>query len=191
MDHQAEASRRAASGTDPTFRFCPRCATPFVHSDMLGAPPTCARCGFVHFLDPKLVAVVVVEHEGKILLGRRNIEPARGMWSFLGGYVSRGEKVEDAAVREVREEANVRVALEGLLNLYSEQDNPHVLAVYGARVIDDDISGLVAQPDEVSELAFVRLQDMPELAFPIDKQILRDWASWRDHAVDGSLVPGQ
>jgi ADP-ribose pyrophosphatase YjhB (NUDIX family) len=103
------------------------------------------------------------------------MNPARGKWTFFGGYVDRGEKVEDAAIREVKEETNLDVQLVVLLGLYSEKDNPHVLVAYAASVIHDDISSLALQPDEISELAFFTPEEIPELAFPFDRQILQDW----------------
>jgi ADP-ribose pyrophosphatase YjhB (NUDIX family) len=158
------------------FKYCPFCATLLLEKSVSNVlRPACPACGFISFLEPKLVTVVVVQHAGKILLGRRNMNPSLGKWTFLGGYVDRGEKVEDAAIREVKEETNLDVHLDQLLGLYSEKDNPHVLVAYAASVIHDDISGLALQPDEISELAFFPLEEIPELAFPFDSQILQDW----------------
>ncbi|HJT57325.1 MAG TPA: NUDIX domain-containing protein [Ktedonobacteraceae bacterium] len=160
----------------PQFKYCPFCATPLIEKNVSNVlRPTCPACGFISFLEPKLVTVVVVGHAGKILLGRRNMNPALGKWTFFGGYVDRGEKVEDAAIREVKEETNLDVQLDTLLGLYSEQDNPHVLVAYAASIINDDTSSLAPQPDEISELAFFTLEELPELAFAFDMQILEDW----------------
>src|SRR5689334_25083110 len=99
---------------DLPYKYCPACGAALVKRLVAGAMRTaCAVCDFVAFADPKVVALVVVEYEGQVLLGRRKINPARGQWSFLTGYVDRGEKVEDAARREVKEEANLDVRLEG------------------------------------------------------------------------------
>ena len=99
------------------------------------------------------------------------MEPARGLWSFISGYVDRGEKVEEAAIREVKEETNLDVQLEGLIGIYSANGNPHVVIAYQASILNNDISGLLAQPEEVSELAFFSLEEIPPLAFPADEQI--------------------
>ena len=157
---------------DTTFKYCPLCATSLVEKHIYNDQrQTCPACGFILFLEPKLVTVVVIQHEGKVLLGRRKMEPARGLWSFISGYVDRGEKVEEAAMREVKEETNLDVQIEGLIGIYSEKGNPHVVIAYPARILNDDISGLLAQPEEVSELAFFPLEEIPPLAFPADEQL--------------------
>ena len=156
------------------YKYCPRCATLLVEKCISHAlRQSCPACGFIYFPEPKLVTVVVIEHEGKFLLGRRNIDPGKGLWSFVGGYVDRGEQVEEAAIREVREETNLAVRLDELLGIYSENGRPHVVVAYRARVVNNDVSGMLAQLDEVSELAFFVLGEMPVLAFPADKHILQ------------------
>lgn len=162
--------------SNPTFTYCPVCAAHLVEKCIADTlRPTCLECGFILFLAPMLVTVVVVRHEGKFLLGRRTIDPGKGMWSFFGGYVDRGEKVEDAALREVKEETNLDVQLEGLIGIYSEQGDPHVLIVYQANVIESEAKSLVAQSEEVSELAFFTWEELPAFAFPVDRHILNDW----------------
>lgn len=157
---------------ESAYSYCPRCATPlvekFVHEAVRA---TCPQCGFILFLEPKVVVVVVIQRGDSVLLGRRNMEPERGMWSFVSGYVDRGEKVEEAAVREVKEETNLDVALDRLLGVFSERGNPHIVIAYCASILNEDISGLMAQADEVSELAFFPLDSLPELAFSSDKHL--------------------
>jgi 8-oxo-dGTP diphosphatase len=161
---------------ETTFRHCPTCGATQAETSIKGTlRPTCPACGFVVFLDPKVVTVVVVRHSGRLLLGTRNIEPGRGAWSFFGGYVDRGEQIEEAALREVKEETNLDVRLEGLVGVYSARGDPHILIVYHASVPDDQLAALTPDPEEVSELAFFELDAMPPLAFSIDQRILRDW----------------
>jgi len=53
-------------------------------------------------------------HEGKLLIVKRGVEPAKGKWSIPGGAVELGERIRDAVVREVKEECglDVEIALE-------------------------------------------------------------------------------
>ena len=131
------------------------------------------------YLDPKVVVAVVVGHAGRVLLGRRAINPGRGLWSFPGGYVDRGEAVEDAALRETREETGLAVRLTGLLGVYSAAGRPHVVLAYAATAIDDP-AALRPQPEEVLELAYFAPAETPPLAFPHDPAILAAWQAAAD-----------
>ena len=56
------------------------------------------------------IAIAVVEHEGRFLIGRRPPGVAlAGLWEFPGGKIDLGESPEHAAVRECMEEAGVLV----------------------------------------------------------------------------------
>ena len=68
--------------------------------------------------------------DGGIVLLKRGVEPALGKWVFPGGYVDRGESVQDAAVRETKEESQLEVKLGPLLNVYSYPRSPNVIVVY-------------------------------------------------------------
>ena len=93
------------------------------------------------FLDPKVAVVVIASQDSRILMVKRDIDPMMGRWSFPSGYVDRGEVVEEAAVREVREETNVDVSLDALLGVYSRKGAPVVLVAYAASIVGGRPSG--------------------------------------------------
>jgi len=67
------------------------------------------------FPDAPRVGVGAVVLDGdRVLLVQRGHPPGQGKWSFPGGLVHLGERLEDAAVREVEEECGLRVALLGV-----------------------------------------------------------------------------
>ncbi len=142
--------------------------------------PVCTACGFVHYLDPKLVVAVIVARDGKLLLGRRAMEPGRGLWSFPSGYVNRGEVVEEAAIREVKEETDLDVSIGRLVGLYSSPGDPVVLAVYEAQ----SARGTPRPGAELLEVAFFPLSDLPPLAFSRDSSIIQDWLRTREAMSD-------
>ena len=79
-----------------------------------------SACLRLHFLlDPKVATGVVFSYDNGLLLVQRAIEPSYGKWVFPGGYVDRGETLEAAALREVREESGLCVRLTRLLG-YSQ-----------------------------------------------------------------------
>jgi len=94
---------------------------------------------------------------------------------FLRGYVEFGETAQEAALREVKEEANLDVQLGYLIGVYSEGGGSHVIIAYQAHLFPQQLSSLVAQRQEVSELALFAREELPTLAFPVHQQILRDW----------------
>jgi ADP-ribose pyrophosphatase YjhB (NUDIX family) len=125
----------------------------------------------VFFLDPKIATGVVFSVDGGILLVRRAIHPAYGKWVFPGGYVDRGETLEAAALREVREESGLAVRLTRLLGAYSYPGNPVILVAYAGEVIDGTIAidheSLAARPYPPAEIPW------SDLAFPSTAQALR------------------
>ncbi len=144
---------------------------------MEGHPrPVCTACGAVTYLDPKLAVAVVIERDGRFLLGQRGAGTrGAGKWGFPAGFVDRGEVVEEAAVREAREEIGLDVTLGPLLALFSQPGEPVVLAVYAATATGAPTAG-----DDLTAVGWFAPHALPPLAFAHDRQILTAWHAWHD-----------
>lgn len=154
------------------IRYCPHCGGPIEFRDIGGQRrPHCVPCKATFYQDPKLAVAVLVNDGRGLVLQRRKIDPGMGKWTFPSGYVERGERVEDAAVREVAEETGLEVRINELLGLYSHPGNPVALAVYTA----DAIGGVVAVSEESHEVATFSPHDLPDLAFEHDAEIVASW----------------
>ena len=87
-------------------RFCAQCGgdTKIAKG---GWQRDCTACGTSHFPRTDPVTIMLVEHEGRLMLGRGLGWP-EGRFSALAGFVEPGESIEEAVAREVFEESGVR-----------------------------------------------------------------------------------
>ena len=153
-------------------RFCPSCATALETKEVFGHErPVCPDCARVIFYDPKVAVICIVAREGRVLMIKRGTEQGYGLWGLPGGYVDRGEVVEKAAAREVWEETGLEVETAELIGLFSEDGNPVIVAVYAAR----ETGGKLEAGPEALEVGFFSIDDLPELAFPRDQEVLAKW----------------
>jgi ADP-ribose pyrophosphatase YjhB (NUDIX family) len=79
----------------------------------------CDHCGFVDYVNPRIVVGVVCTWEDQYLLCRRAIEPRKGFWTFPAGFLEQGESPEEGAAREAAEEAGADVVVGPLIGIYS------------------------------------------------------------------------
>ena len=158
------------------YRFCPRCGGRLEKRMVkVGEPErlVCQSCSFIFYLDPKVVAGTLFTIDKRVVLLRRGVEPGIGRWVFPGGYVDRGESVQDAAVRETKEESRLDIRLGSLLGVYSYPRSPNVIVVYAAEVIGGELDA----GDESVEAGTFEATEIPwkELAFPSTREALKDY----------------
>jgi len=119
------------------MNFCSQCGQPVSllvpEGDHLPRH-VCTACGTVHYQNPKIVAGCVPEHEGRILLCRRAIEPRRGYWTIPAGFMENGETTQDAARRESIEEALADVEIGSLLAVVHVLHADQVHVMFRARL---------------------------------------------------------
>lgn len=156
------------------YRFCPACGQALARRRLRPGEPerlVCTGCAGVVYLDPKVVACVIVDIGGKILLMRRKGRDDSDRWLLPGGYVDEGEQTEQAALREIREETLLDIRLDGLVGVFSYPGWPPVIIVYHARLDQ-------ARPrpgEEAEDLDLFAPEDIPwdKLAFPSTRDALR------------------
>ena len=136
----------------------------------------CNDCGFVNYINPKIVAGSVVTKENKILLCKRAIEPRKNYWTLPAGFMEEGETVEAGAAREAMEEANADIDIDQLLGVYSVPRISQVQIMFRARLISD-----ISPGPESLEVELFEWKDIPwrELAFPTVVWALTHYAQIR------------
>ncbi len=137
-------------------------------------PLLCPKCSAIvkKHDNPYPTADVIIydEDKGIVLIERSNIPLG---FAIPGGFVDVGESVEEAAVREMKEETNLDVELLGILGVYSKPDRDprfHTMTVcYAAKAKD---SSLLKAGDDAKKASFYKLDELPEkLCFDHAKMI--------------------
>lgn len=100
---------RALAGWHGRHRFCAQCGAATVLAKG-GWQRSCTSdiCPAEHFPRTDPVAIMTVEHDGRLLLGRQPRFPPH-RYSALAGFIEPGESIEEAVTREIWEEAGVRI----------------------------------------------------------------------------------
>jgi len=141
------------------FDFCPKCGSSFFHSRDKGRSYQCDTCHFHYFINNSAaVACLIFNSSGDLLLTRRAFEPNKGMLDLPGGFVEPLETVEEAVVREIKEELNVHVIhmtyLVSFPNLYPFS-NFEVPTVDLAFVCETSSLSQLCPGDDVAAVEFV------------------------------------
>ncbi len=127
------------------------------------------------FRNPFPTVDIIIELDGGVVLVERR-NPPRG-WALPGGFVEIGETVEQAAVREAREETGLEVELTELLYVYSDprrDPRHHTLSVvFAARGRGNPRGG-----DDAQSARRFSLDELPPLVFD-HGLILEDYLRWR------------
>lgn len=170
------------------YRFCPLCGTLLDTREVSHRQrPYCPSCGFIHFKNPAPgVSVLVVDGRqpsanGRVLLTKRDSDLGGTKWALPSGYIEYDEDFLTAAVREVKEETELDVAIESIINVESAFVSPryHFLTVY---LLAHMVGGELMAGDDATAVDWFPLTGpLPEMAFAPDVAIIH-------HCVAGALA---
>jgi 8-oxo-dGTP diphosphatase len=137
-----------------------------------------------HHKNPTPTVDAIIQKNSKILLIERKKEPFKGYLVLPGGFVNEGERVEDAAKREVKEETSLDIVLLEILGVYSEPGRDprgHVMST----VFIGEISKVsykvdaIAQ-DDAAAIEWLNLEEVVNTRFGFDhRRIIIDYIKWK------------
>lgn len=114
---------------------------------------------------PRVGVGAVVIHEGRVLLIRRGKEPLRGRWCVPGGTVELGETLEQALVREVREETGLCVRPREVVTVFDRIGREGGRVLYHYVIVDylcDYESGALCAASDAEAAVFAAPEQLPE-----------------------------
>jgi 8-oxo-dGTP diphosphatase len=158
------------------WRQCPRCAAALEHEHGLVRCPACALV--VYARPTPAVCALIVDDDGRVLLGRRAVEPAAGRWDILGGFMEEDEQPLETLRRELREELGLEIEplefVGAVGDRYGEEARATLNLCWTARVV----GGELRLSEELAEVRWFARDELPErdeLAFPNCGELLDAW----------------
>lgn len=159
----------------PDYKFCPRCSNELKIKTLLGElHSVCPKCEWIHFIDPKVAAAVLLIQNGRVLLVRRAGEPFRGLWTLPAGFVNSGEDPAEAAVRECLEETGLSVSVMRVYDIIAGREHPRgadFVIVYQAQFV----SGELQADDDADAVEWFDRNNLPPLAFLATQKVLQSF----------------
>lgn len=160
------------------FRFCPNCKADLKEKK---TSYFCLECGMEIFKDSAPTAAALILKEDKVLLSTRAIEPKKGKYDVVGGFLEPGEHPQAGVIREVKEETGLTITLIDLIGVYIDdyehqgRKNKTLNFYYVAEILE----GEMRPDDDVETLEWFKVNILPkEMAFRSQNQLLKDFKEW-------------
>lgn len=112
---------------------------------------------------PLLTADTIIRRrDGSVVLVKRLSPPFRDFYAIPGGFVEYGETIEEAAVREAKEETGLDVKIERLVGVYSDPDRDPREHIITVAYLAEEIGGRLRPSSDAREIkAFRKIPSKP------------------------------
>jgi 8-oxo-dGTP diphosphatase len=153
--------------------YCGYCGTSCERRDLEGRTRLyCPACHEVRYENPVPAATALVLNEQRqLLLGRRKNDPQKGHWCLPGGFIELGESMEQAALRELKEETGLEGTIVSFVDcFYQESKFYGSLIIFGYLI--DITAGEMQADDDLEEVRFFALDELPALAFESHQKLV-------------------
>jgi 8-oxo-dGTP diphosphatase len=136
-----------------------------------------------HYRNPIPTVDTIIQKDSKILLVKRKKDPFKGYLVLPGGFVNQGERVEDAARREVKEETSLDIELVDILGVYSEPKRDprgHIMStVFIGEISQNNDKVDAIAKDDAETIEWINLE-VENASFGFDHiKIISDYRKWK------------
>lgn len=110
-----------------------------------------------------VVAAIIKNNEGKILIAQRNLKKSQGgLWEFPGGKIEHDETKEEAIIREIKEELNMDIKCDGYFDdkIYEYPDKIIRLIALNCTMLKDSYEIL-----EHEQVKWIKIEDFKNYEF--------------------------
>jgi ADP-ribose pyrophosphatase YjhB (NUDIX family) len=160
-----------------SLKFCSRCGAELTFGAVEGEDRhrlACPACGFITYVNPRLVVTTLpVTEAGELVLIRRGVPPGVGSWAQPGGFLEVDETVTEGAIRETLEETGLVVEPGRMVGFYTRLEAAVVVVVFEAAIR----GGSMRTSAETLEVRLFAPESIPwpEIAFKTTYWALVDW----------------
>lgn len=147
-------------------KYCPYCGSALEMKSAEGRErKVCKGCRSIYYINPLPASTaLVINGKNQLLLGKRQIEPAKGQWCLPGGFVEIDESMEQAALRELKEETGLTGKLLSFVGCTYQRSNYYGgVIIFGYRV--EILEGEMKADDDMEDLKYYDFDSLPPVAF--------------------------
>lgn len=105
---------------------------------------------------------------------KRRFEPFKDCWAFPGGIVEYGETVENAAIREAKEETGLDVRIERLIGVYSDPNRDPRGHYVSVCFLCEPVGGTLKTSEETKEVKAFTKEELMSLKLAFDHRKILD-----------------
>ncbi len=113
------------------------------------------------------VAAMIFDEQGRVLLFKHTYRKFE--WGLPAGSLEHREQPERAVLREFFEETGMQIEVQRLLLAESSKDDHHISLIYLCRIV----SGAFRESNEISEIRYFDLNDLPKKMLSAEKELIR------------------
>ena len=156
----------------PKRRFCAYCGarlTKRLEEDVVR--DYCRKCGRYFYDNPLPVVSTIVPEGRSILLVQRGRAPYKGLWCPSTGFAEVGERIEDAALRELEEETGLQGKVTSLVHVDSTRSRFYGDLLFVTFEVER-VGGTLRPGSDTVDARYFAVSSLPRLAFPSNKRAI-------------------
>ncbi len=157
------------------WNYCGTCGNELVIAyDGQSDKPHCPDCRRFYYRNPVPAACCFVRRgKDELLFAQRAVHPCKGEWTLPGGFVELGETTEEAVLRELLEETQLRATRGRLIGVSTKQSPGHGAIMVLGYIIDEWEGEEDMAPDtDAMALQFFKKSERPEMPFSVHRDLL-------------------